>query len=210
MIDYPAYTAAEHDHAASAKLGMWLFIFTEIILFGTMFIVYAVYLHQRTYEFRDGSAMLDKPIGAINTMILITSSLTMALSISVLQQSSEGRGKRRCLCLLAFTVLLALAFLGIKGFEWYVKFQHHIYPNSPLFDTWPGGKVAFFGLYYLMTGLHALHVAVGVLVIAIAGRLVIKGRIRSDQIAFLENTGLYWHLVDVIWIFLFPLFYLIG
>ncbi|MFC2171585.1 cytochrome c oxidase subunit 3 family protein [Acidobacteriota bacterium] len=199
--------ASGHSHNGDMpKIGMWVFLFTELILFGTLFIAYAVYLEQYTKDFRIGSGMLNVPIGALNTLILLTSSLTMALSIAALARSK----KKHCLILLAVTVLCAVMFLGIKSMEWGTKFHHHIYPKSELFATWPKGQVVYFGLYYVMTGLHALHVIVGSAVILIAFVMVKKNRIRSDRIAFLENTGLYWHLVDMIWIFLFPLFYLIG
>jgi cytochrome c oxidase subunit 3 len=198
------HTAA-HPRGDASKIGMWLFLFTEIILFGTLFIAYAVYLHMHTYEFHLGSARLDKLVGATNTVILLTSSLTLALSIAALRRAR----KAMCLILLAATVVLALTFLTIKGFEWRDKFHHRIYPNSPIYAEWPKGEVAFFGLYYLMTGLHALHVIAGILVMSIAAGLVWKNKIRTDRLAFLENTGLYWHLVDMIWIYLFPLFYLL-
>jgi cytochrome c oxidase subunit 3 len=204
-VDHGNHEAMHHDPVAS-KMGMWLFLFTEVILFGTMFIAFAVYLSLYTKDFMAGSAMLDVPIGAVNTVILLTSSLTMALSIWALQKAK----KTLCLGLLGATVLFAAAFLVIKGFEWSAKFHHHIYPNSPLMELWPRGKVTFYGLYFAMTGLHALHVLAGALVILIAVVMVQKGKIHDGRIAFLENTGLYWHLVDVIWIYLFPLFYLIG
>jgi cytochrome c oxidase subunit 3 len=199
------HAAVHHDPVAS-KMGMWLFLFTELILFGTLFIAYAVYLHLYTRDFQAGSALLNVPIGAVNTIILLTSSLTMALSIWALQKGK----KPLCLGLMSATVFCSIAFLVIKGFEWSAKIHHHIYPNSPLFDAWPRGQVTFYGLYYAMTGLHALHVLAGAFVILFAFVLVRKGKIHRDRIAFLENTGLYWHLVDIIWIYLFPLFYLIG
>jgi cytochrome c oxidase subunit 3 len=202
----PGVPAMAHHDPAASKMGMWLFLFTEIILFGTLFIAYAVYLHLYKGDFQTGSNMLDVPIGAVNTLILLTSSLTMAISIGALRRGN----KSLCLATLGATLLFAFAFLVIKGFEWSAKFHHDIYPNSPLYDQWPQGQVTFFGLYYSMTGLHAIHVFAGVIVILIAARMVHKEKIHRERFAFLENTGLYWHLVDVIWIYLFPLFYLIG
>jgi cytochrome c oxidase subunit 3 len=197
---------AEHYDPVANKIGMWLFLFTEVLLFGSMFIAFAVYLSLYHVAFREGSAHLDKPIGAINTAILLTSSLTMALAIAALNRDK----KKLALGLLALTVLCAGTFLGIKSVEWGHKFEHDIYPRSETMLAKPQGEQVFYGLYFTMTGLHALHVIAGALVILVAMALVRAGRIRRDRISFLENVGLYWHLVDLVWIFLFPLFYLIG
>ena len=196
----------EHHDPAAGKIGMWLFLFTEVLLFGTLFIVFAVYLYKYRFEFRDASSHLDKLVGAANTLILLTSSLSMAVSIWALRSGK----KSLCLGAMGATVLFAIAFLVIKGFEWSAKFHHDIYPNSPLYDQWPQGQVTFFGLYYTMTGLHAVHVLAGVIVILIAAGMVHRDKINRERYLFLENTGLYWHLVDIVWIYLFPLFYLIG
>ncbi len=197
--------AAHHDPVAS-KMGMWLFLFTEVLLFGAMFIAYAVYLTLYRREFQDGSAHLDRPIGAVNTVILLTSSLTMVLAIAALTRAR----KKLALGMLVLTVLCALTFLGLKSVEWGHKFTHDIYPRSETMLAKANGEQVFYGLYFTMTGLHALHVAAGVLAILVCMALVRAERIRPDRIAFLENVGLYWHLVDLVWIFLFPLFYLIG
>jgi cytochrome c oxidase subunit 3 len=190
----------------ASKIGMWLFLFTELLLFGTLFIGFAVYLDKYRWDFQKGSEHLNRLIGATNTLILLTSSLTMALSIAALE-----RGKKfLSLALQAVTIGFALAFLIIKGFEWYHKYQDHLFPKTDHMLTLPPGEQLFFGLYFTMTGLHALHVIVGGTAIVIAMRLVIRNRVRQDRIVFLSNVGLYWHLVDLIWIYLFPLFYLIG
>jgi cytochrome c oxidase subunit 3 len=197
---------ADHHDPAASKIGMWLFLFTEVLLFGAMFIAYAVYLTLHRWDFQVGSAELDRLIGATNTVILLTSSLTMAASIGALE-----RGRRNVsLGLLAVTLVFALAFLTIKSFEWGHKFEHGIYPKSAVMLAKPAGEQVFYGLYFTMTGLHALHVIVGSLAIIAVMALVWARRVRSDRITFLENVGLYWHLVDMVWIFLFPLFYLIG
>ncbi len=205
VVDGPV-PHAEHYDPVAGKIGMWLFLFTEVLLFGTLFIAYAVYLNEHRWYFQEGSHHLDKLIGATNTLILLTSSLTMALSIAALER---GR-KMRSLVLSSVTVLFALAFLVIKSFEWGDKFAHDIYPNSATMLAKPFGEQIFYGLYFTMTGLHALHVIIGGLVILLAMGLVWKGKVGPERIGFLENTGLYWHLVDLVWIFLFPLFYLIG
>jgi cytochrome c oxidase subunit 3 len=194
-----------HDPVAN-KLGMWLFLFTEVLLFGALFIGYAVYLQTHPWEFREASRHLDKPIGAVNTVILLTSSLTMAMAIAVLSRHK----KRLAIGLLAATLLCAGAFLAIKSVEWGHKFEHGLYPQSATMLLKPDGEQIFYGLYFTMTGLHALHVLIGAAVILLAMRLVAAERITAKRIGFLENVGLYWHLVDVVWIFLFPLFYLIG
>jgi cytochrome c oxidase subunit 3 len=197
---------AEHYDPVAGKIGMWLFLFTEVLLFGTLFIVYGVYLDTHFWDFREGSSHLDKLIGAVNTLILLTSSMTMALAIASLERGK----KKRSLLLMLTTVLCALAFLGIKSVEWGSKFAHDVYPKSATMLEKAYGEQIFYGLYFTMTGLHALHVVIGAVVILLAMRLVATGKIRAERIVFLENTGLYWHLVDLIWIFLFPLFYLIG
>ncbi len=197
---------AEHYDPVAAKIGMWLFLFTEVLLFGTLFIAFAVYLSVYHFNFSEGSRQLDRVIGATNTVILLTSSLTMALSIAALERSS----KRMSLLLMAVTLLFAAAFLCIKAFEWHHKFEHGVYPTSATMLTRHPGEQVFFGLYYTMTGLHALHVIIGGAAILAAMVLVARGRVHAGRISFIENTGLYWHLVDLIWILLFPLYYLIG
>jgi cytochrome c oxidase subunit 3 len=195
-----------HYDPIAAKIGMWLFLFTEVLLFGALFIIFAVYLHDFTWQFRLGSTELNIPIGAANTVILLTSSLTMALAIAALQQDK----KRLAVRFMDATVALACAFLVIKAFEWGGKFEHGLYPGSARLHDLSKGENVFYGLYFTMTGLHALHVLVGVFVILFARKRVNQDRITPDRPLFLENTGLYWHLVDLVWIYLFPLFYLIG
>jgi cytochrome c oxidase subunit III len=194
-----------HRDYAGAKLGMWLFLFTEIILFGGLFVLYAVYLNSYPDEFVRASHELSIPFGAVNTVVLLTSSLFVAVSVSAIQQ-----GKRRLVrYLLAATILAAVIFLINKYFEWTEKFDHGIYPNSPLLLERPPGEIVFFGLYFITTGLHALHVLIGAGLIAWVLWLVRGGRVHHDDYIALENSGLYWHLVDLIWIFIFPLYYLI-
>ncbi len=196
---------SEHYDAVASRIGMWLFLFTEVLMFGMLFLAYAVYLYKYKNQFQMASIHLDRPIGAVNTIILITSSLTMALAIAAIQKAN----KKRCLIFLAITVLCAATFCTIKGFEWSDKFHHEIYPRSPLFEDLPRGEAVFFGLYFVMTGIHALHVMVGAIVILLAFLLVLKNKINAERVSFLQNTGLFWHLVDMVWIYLFPLFYLI-
>ena len=202
----PALEHHEHYDPVAGKIGMWLFLFTEVLLFGALFLVFAMYLRLHHFEFMAASDHLDKLTGAANTLILLTSSLTMALAIEAL---SRGK-KRQSYALLWTTIGFALAFLVIKSFEWGGKFSHGIYPSSEKMLAKPVGEQVFYGLYFTMTGLHALHVVIGAVVILFGMTFMARGKIRPDRIGFLENAGLYWHLVDLVWIFLFPLFYLIG
>jgi cytochrome c oxidase subunit III len=207
-VPLPTHEAAAHERSdpVGGRIGMWLFLYTELLLFGVLFLAYAVYMSKYKFDFRSASRLLDKHLGAINTAVLLTSSLTMALAIGALR-----RGDRRlCLRMIAVTLLFAAAFLGVKAFEWGAKFEHGILPQSAAVLERPPGEQIFIGLYFTMTGLHALHVLAGAAVIAMAAVLVRRGRTNAQRPAFLENVGLYWHIVDIVWIFLFPLFYLIA
>lgn len=200
------HTSAEmHRDDDASKLGMWLFIFTEILLFGGMFIIYSVYRYLNPVAFHLAHRELSVTIGFINTVILLMSSATVAMSITAIQKNN----KKLSMYLLAITVLLAFAFLVNKYFEWGAKFEHGMYPGSDLMSMLSKGDILFFSLYFFMTGLHAIHIIVGMILLIISFFRIKQGAVRSDKYALLENSGLYWHLVDLIWIFLFPLFYLI-
>lgn len=184
---------------------MWLFLFTELILFGGLFLVYAVYRFQHPEAFRLAATELDTLVGTVNTIILLTSSLTVVLSVTAIR-----KGKKHLAQLfLMMTQILAVAFLVNKYFEWSHKFAVGLYPKSPGLLNKPPGEILFFGLYFTMTGLHALHVVIGMVVLGVMMYFIAKGRITRSNFVRLEAGGLYWHLVDIIWIFLFPLFYLI-
>lgn len=194
-----------HRDDIGARMGMWLFLFTELILFGGMFILYSVYRYNYPEAFHLAAKDLNTVIGTFNTAILLTSSLTMALSITAIQ-----RGQKTLSLMFQFlTIVLAMGFMVNKYFEWSAKFHHGIFPGSDALLAKPSGEILFFGLYYVMTGLHGLHVIIGVILIALMMRYTSKGIITSESYVKLESAGLYWHLVDIIWIFLFPLFYLI-
>ena len=194
-----------HRDDEGSKMGMWLFLFTELLLFGGMFILYASYRFMYPDNFKVAAMRLDVLIGSVNTILLLTSSLTVALSIAALQR----KNKTFSIYLLGFTIIAGGAFLVNKYFEWGAKIHHGIYPKGPAMENFSQGEVMYFGLYYVMTGLHGLHVIVGMIFIAVVLSFVIKDKITSTNYVKLENAGLYWHLVDIIWIFLFPLFYLI-
>jgi len=194
-----------HRDDVGARMGMWLFLFTELLLFGGLFFLYSVYRFVNQEQFHIAAKELNTLIGTFNTIILLTSSLTMALSIAAIQRNNKSLS----VFFQALTILLAFGFLINKYFEWSIKFHHGVFPGSEILLNKPKGEILFFGLYYVMTGLHGLHVIIGVVLIAIMTRLTIKGVINKDSYVKLESAGLYWHLVDIIWIFLFPLFYLI-
>lgn len=253
-------TVEHHNDFGGIKIGMWLFLMTEVLLFGGMFILYCMYRYMHATEFHTASALLDVKLGALNTAILLTSSLTMALSIATLQ-----RGQKTASYLnLGATILFGGLFMVNKYFEWTAKFHHGIYPNSDHLGTLDQGYQLFYGLYFTMTGLHGLHVVVGmglltwmlfhirnkphhettwalpdvaklhgahIAIVDAEGQqlwttetldddvreVVLDVRYEASpqrmsyyDIGFLENCGLYWHLVDLVWIFLFPLFYLIS
>lgn len=189
----------------TAKFGMWVFLFTEMLLFGALFIVYSVYRFRNAEAFHLAAGDMSIFIGTLNTVILLTSSATIAMSITAIQKNN----KKHAIVFTGITVLLGLLFLVNKYFEWGEHIRHHIYPGSETLALRGQGDVLFFGLYFFMTGLHALHIIIGVTVIIVAMSFIYNGRINSVRYSILENGGLYWHLVDLIWIFLFPLFYLI-
>lgn len=195
----------QHRDDIASKTGMWLFLFTEMLLFAGLFIVYSVYRYKNHEAFHQAAFELDVVVGTINTVILLISSMTIAMSITALQK----KNKRLSLALLGATFLLGLVFLVNKYFEWGGKIGHGLFPGSEVLTARGQGDVLFFGLYYFMTGLHALHIIIGMVFIAFVYVYVQKEKLSHDNFALLENSGLYWHLVDLIWIYLFPLFYLI-
>lgn len=200
----------------AASFGMWLFLGTEIMFFSGMFCAYLIYRIWYFNEFAVSSRTLNLPLGTVNTAVLICSSLTVALSVRAAQM-----GKRMLLVtLLVLTLLLGLVFLGIKGVEWKEKFDEHHVPGVS-FDV---SKLAqespipidaqhaqlFFSLYFAMTGMHALHMIVGVGLFTWLTWKAWKGAFGPEYYTPVENLGLYWHFVDIIWIYLFPLLYLID
>jgi len=195
----------QQEHAA--RLGMWLFLATEILLFAGLFTAYSVYRFLYSDAFKAASALLSAPLGTLNTVILITSSLTVALAH---HWAHHGRGKAAAISLLV-TLLFAVAFLVVKGFEWTHDFHEGLLPGryyaSTEFTT--TGAPMFFAVYFLMTGLHGLHVVVGMVVLTVLMVQCWLGRYDHGYVTPVELGGMYWHLVDLIWIFLYPLLYLI-
>lgn len=203
-MNNPAGAPLVHKDYQGSKFGMWLFLFTEILLFGGLFILYSAYRAQYPNEFHEAGRHLNSVIGVGNTIVLLTSSLLMAISITAIRKNNL-RLTRLCL---GGTIVLGIVFLINKYIEWSGEIHRGLYPNSPILSQRPQGEQIFFGLYYSMTGLHGLHVIAGIILLSVMFVLVARDKVTSEDFNKLENSGLYWHLVDVIWIFLLPLFYL--
>ncbi|HTR01752.1 MAG TPA: cytochrome c oxidase subunit 3 family protein [Thermoanaerobaculia bacterium] len=198
----------------ASSLGMWIFLVTEVLFFGGMFLAYAIYRETHRAAFEGASNLLDLKLGATNTVVLIVSSLTMALAVWASQQ---GR-KNLITIFLLLTMALGTVFLGIKYLEYKQKFEHHEVPgphfvvplNEETHQPLPRQSEMFFSLYFCMTGLHAAHMIIG---LGLLTWLLIKTRRNEFSVRYntpVDMVGLYWHFVDVVWIFLFPLLYLLG
>jgi cytochrome c oxidase subunit 3 len=192
----------------SAALGIWTFLVTEILFFGGLFAAYGLYRSLYPEVFRASSHTLSIQLGTFNTVVLIASSLTMALAV---RGGQTGKGKLAA-GFLVLTLVLGSVFLVVKGFEYQEKFVEHHVPGASFHFEGPDAAHAqlFFSLYFLMTGLHALHMVIGIILVAYVARRAWSGAYTPENHNFLEGTGLYWHFVDLVWIFLFPLLYLIG
>ena len=188
-------------------MGMWMFLVTEVLLFCGMFVAYAVYRSWHPEVFAAAAQLLDTKMGALNTIVLLTSSLTMALSIRAIQVGNQKWLRINLL----LTILLAFVFLIVKYFEYTHKFEEHIFPGANY--AYEGLDMAyvpiFFSIYFVMTGIHGFHVLIGIGVLTWVLVKATRGRFSSEYYTPVELSGLYWHLVDIIWIFLFPLLYLI-
>jgi len=195
-----------HNYDAKAsKMGMWLFLYTELLLFGGLFMVYMVYRSMHPEAFLIASLNLNVWMGTINTVVLLTSSMTIAMSITALQLGNSKLSLR----LLFLTIVASVIFMVIKYFEWGAKIEHGLWPGMEHFLSLSYGEKLYFYLYFFMTGLHALHIIVGAIFIIVVMNKIKNNKVNKDKYQLLENSGLYWHLVDLIWIYLFPLFYLI-
>jgi cytochrome c oxidase subunit 3 len=180
----------------SAKLGVWTFLATEVLLFGALFTAYIIFRLKYPDLFRVEHAKLDRVLGAVNTVVLITSSFTVVLGLDAIK-----RGKARLLeACYGATILLAAIFLCVKYVEYAAKFHHGLYPGTNL----------FFSLYFMMTGLHGIHVLLGMGLLSYVIVLSRRGRLSAGYYTPAEMSGLYWHFVDLVWIYLFPLLYLLG
>jgi cytochrome c oxidase subunit 3 len=201
----------EQQHEV-ASLGMWIFLATELMVFGGLFTAYTVYRVSYPAEFAEASRRLNLAFGGVNTIVLLASSLTMALAVYGAQ---VGRRQFMVVCL-ALTALLGTAFLVIKGFEYHGDYEENLVPVLAFEPAeWPRPLdprhvQLFLMLYYIMTGLHAIHLIVGIALISTIAVLAHRGRFTPAYYSPVEVSGLYWHFVDVVWIFLLPLLYLIG
>ena len=194
----------------AGRLGMWVFLVTEILFFGGMFTAYIVYRSLHLQAFITGSHLLEVKFGATNTAVLIVSSLTMALAI---RSAQIGKGKGDTIFWLILTMLLGATFLFLKfRFEWYHDYVDGIVPGVSwsYHGPYAPGAELFMCFYFFMTGLHALHMIVGIGILTVLIIMTARNKFSSQYYAPLEISGLYWHFVDIVWIFLFPLLYLIG
>jgi cytochrome c oxidase subunit III len=228
----------EHEHPAflrhhfvsveqqreTATFGMWLFLLTEIMFFGGLFCAYLIFRNWYYPAFVAGSHQLSIVLGTVNTAVLITSSFTMAMAV----HSSEVRSRKALIGWLLATIVLGCVFLGVKAVEYHEKWEKHHVPglNFSVHDFVtanpenPGDKPlpldmaektqVYFSLYFAMTGMHALHMIIGVSLLIILVVRAWGGSFTDGHVAPIENFGLYWHFVDIVWIFLFPLLYLIS
>lgn len=237
------HVATEHGHPAlqhhfenmeqqriAGTLGMWVFLVTEIMFFGGMFLAYTLYRNQYPAAFASASNHLDITLGAVNTGVLIVSSFTMALAV----YSTQVDKRKTQLVSLVLTILLGLTFLGIKAVEYRDKYRDHLIPGQLIpghefhpqvagpgeegdkhkLHLLPGATVAqvqiFYWIYFAMTGMHALHMVIGAGLMLVILFLSVRRRFSPEYYSPVEITGLYWHFVDIVWIFLFPLLYLLG
>jgi cytochrome c oxidase subunit 3 len=197
------------QQAEASTLGMWVFLVTEIMFFGGLFMAYLAYRSANPMAFQEASAALSIGWGAFNTAVLILSSLTMALAVRAAQTSAPPKSQ---VFWLLSTVALGLVFLGVKVIEYADKFAKHEVPgpNFQWHGQYPASAEMFFSLYFCMTGLHALHMVIGIGIMLVIARMASRGQFDTDYYTPVEVSGLYWHFVDIVWIFLFPLLYLIG
>jgi cytochrome c oxidase subunit 3 len=209
------FTDLEQQHEC-AVLGMWLFLATEVLFFGALFVGLAAYRYQYPDEWEHASEKLNWVVGGLNTVVLLVSSMCAALAVN----AARAGNSRRCVLFLLLTVALALAFLGLKGYEYYSDYRDYLIPGwrfRP--EEWVGRGLRrdqvphvelFLFFYWVMTGLHALHVTIGVVVILVVAALAARGAFTPQYYAPVDVTVLYWHFVDIVWIYLFPMLYLIG
>jgi cytochrome c oxidase subunit 3 len=191
----------------TSTLGMWAFLVTEVLFFGGLFCAYTVYRYLYPHAFAAASHHLNYVIGAINTAVLIGSSMTMALAVRAAQLGN----RRSQVVFLLLTIGLGSTFLGIKVVEYHDKFVHHLVPGPHFQFEGPYGREAqiFYSLYFAMTGMHAVHMIIGIGMLATLTVLAWRGRFSAEYFTPVELGGLYWHFVDIVWIYLFPLLYLI-
>jgi cytochrome c oxidase subunit 3 len=202
----------EAQQRDASTLGMWIFLVTEIMFFGGMFAVYTVYREWYPQVFAIASSSLNEIIGAANTAVLLLSSFTMVLAVRAGQLGQQ----KMIVIFLILTLLFGGVFLGVKAYEWKEKFEEHHIPGQAAFHldgvapADQGHAQLFFSIYFAMTGLHALHMVIGVGLLLTLILQARRGKFSAEYYTPVDTAGLYWHFVDIIWIFLFPLLYLID
>ena len=204
------FDSLEQQHEA-ATLGMWLFLITEVMFFGGLFLAYMLYRVWYPEAWAAASLELDVTLGAFNTAVLIGSSLTMAFAV----RSAQTGQQRATVNWILLTMVLGLTFLVVKYFEYAEKFEHHHVPGwlaggFAFEGPWEGPAEIYFSLYFIMTGLHATHMIIGFGLLSVIAWMAHKGRFSREWSTPVELSGLYWHFVDIVWIFLFPLLYLVD
>jgi cytochrome c oxidase subunit 3 len=214
-VEHPHHPKLQHhfddmaQQVDASTLGMWVFLVTEIMFFGGLFAAYLVYRHANPEGFAEASHHLNVTWGAINTIVLIVSSLTMALAVRSAQVSAPAKTQ---VAWIVATMVLGATFLGIKAIEYTDKFRHNLVPgpNFQWTGKHPQPAEIFYSLYFCMTGLHAIHMIIGLGIMSVIGTMAWRRQFDSEYYTPVEVAGLYWHFVDIVWIFLFPLLYLIG
>jgi cytochrome c oxidase subunit 3 len=192
----------------AATLGMWAFLGTEIMLFGGLIFTYVVYRYLYPVGFTEASRHTHWIIGTANTAILLTSSLTMALGVRAAQKGS----RTALLIFLGLTILFGLTFLGLKGLEYTLEYQEHLVPGFGFSVHSPHARAIelFFVLYFMLTGLHSVHMLIGVVVVSALAYAAWNRKFTPEYHTPVELVGLYWHFVDIVWVFLYPIIYLVG
>jgi cytochrome c oxidase subunit 3 len=189
----------------AATTGMWVFLATEILFFGGLFLAYLVLRTTYPHQFAVGSGLANVTLGTLNTAILLTSSFTMVLAV----QSAESGASKSLVLLLLGTIAFGLVFLALKGLEYREHFQDHLFPGIQFRKDLPKQVELFYWLYFVMTGLHALHVLIGIGLLSVMAILAMRGKFSPGYHTPIKIAGLYWHFVDIVWVILYPLFYLI-
>jgi cytochrome c oxidase subunit 3 len=209
MRDRQTILAGQFDdfeqQETAATTGMWVFLSTEILFFGGLFLAYLVLRTSYPREFAVGSSLADVTLGTINTAILLTSSFAMVMAV----QCAETGASRGLVRFLLATISLGLVFLALKGLEYNEHIRDHLFPGGHFRKDLPKQVELFFWLYFVMTGLHALHVLIGIGLLSVMAILAARGHFSERYHTPIKIAGLYWHFVDVVWVFLYPLFYLI-
>ena len=199
------------DDFYGGKLGFWLFMFTEVMMFGAMFLALAYYNHIHPQEFLNASASLNRLLGGTNTVVLLISALTMGLGL-LKMRSGDIKGAE---IMIWTTILLALVFLGIKGLEWTTEYQHGVFLGLDALQAGnehskPLGEILFFGMYFTMTGIHGFHIILGIGLMIWLLKRINAGKVSTEHHILHWNIALYWDIVHLIWVFVFPYYYMIG